>query len=104
MCLAQSSVVQRGDDRLAGSGRCDNEIAVPVVKLALCVELLQHLGLVGLGLHFQTGQGNNDALTRLLTGGDFESFAKFVTIRRRAVGLELAALPVRVKRGPELVH
>ena len=43
---------------------------MPIVELTLSVELLEHFGLVGLGLDFQPGQGDDDPLVGLLPGGD----------------------------------
>ncbi len=44
--IAKASIVERRDDRLAGASRCDYEIAMSVVDLALNFDLLEHLGLV----------------------------------------------------------
>ena len=49
-------VVQGGDDRLACAGRGHDEVAVPIVDRPFGIEFFEHLSLVGLGLHLQTGQ------------------------------------------------
>lgn len=68
MRLAQSPVVQRSDDGLAGPGGGDDKVPMPSQKLTLGVELLQHFSLVGLGLHFQAGQGDDDPVIWSLAG------------------------------------
>ena len=46
-CGAQSPVVERGDNRLARTGRSDDQVPPAAMTLALDLELLQYPRLVG---------------------------------------------------------
>ena len=54
--VAEAPVVKSCDDGLAGSRRCDDEVAVTVMHDAFDVELLEHLGLMGVGADLETGE------------------------------------------------
>ena len=53
--LPQAPVVQRRDDGLAGAGGHHHQVAATAVHLALGIELVQDLLLVGIGAHIKAG-------------------------------------------------
>ena len=97
-------VIQRGNNGFTGAGGCDDEVAVPIMQLSFGLELFEHLGLVGLGLHFQSGQCDDNPLVGLLPRGDIEGFAESVAVLGWAVGLELPVFPVGLEGSAELVQ
>jgi hypothetical protein len=90
-CLRTTApVVERGDHSLAGAGGRDHQIAkAPVIALVL--QLIEHLLLVGLGLQVEEGGTGDDVITRFA----FERFTKRRPVRGigRIVGLEFAVFP-----------
>ena len=49
--LAEMLVIQRGNDRLAGTRRGNNEVVIISAHIALGIELVQNLLLIGVGLN-----------------------------------------------------
>lgn len=101
--FAQASVVEGGHNGLAGSRCCDNEIPMPTVHDALDVQLLEHLGLVGIGAHLETRERQGDAVVGAATRGLGQRIVEAVPVAFGVIALEGRVVPVAVKRRPELL-
>ena len=100
----ESAVVQGRDDGLAGPGRRDDQISVTIVDGSFGVELFEHFGLIGLGVHLKTGQGDGKPVTRATPRRRFERRAEPDAILARSVELEFPVLPIGVERGSKLLE
>lgn len=92
--LAEPLVVEGRHHRLAGAGRGDDQIA-PAAVIALELQLVEHLLLIGLGLEVEIGRAGD----QLVPGLAPERIAQRLAMRRvgRVVALKLAVFPQRLE-------
>ena len=75
-----------------------------VVDDALDFNRVEHLLLVGEGAHLETGDRDGHSIAGAGTSRRDQCVIEPIAILVRVVGLELGAVPVRVKRGLELLQ
>lgn len=100
--MRQTRVVERRDDGLAGAGCGDDQVAVPVVQLALELEPVQDHLLMRVGTDLQAAHGKGDRAPVLRARRDRERLVEPLGVGLRVVVDEGAVGPVRVEGGLEL--
>ena len=92
--LAQPLVVEGRHHRLAGAGGGDHQVA-PAAVIALDLQLVEHLLLIGLGLEVEVGRAGVQLIPRLAS----ERLAQCLAMCwvGGVVGLELAVFPKRLE-------
>src|SRR5271163_2992004 len=93
----ESAVVQGCDDRLPGSGRCDDQVAMAVVNRALRVKFFEDLGLERLGVNLEARQGDGNPIARSTARCGLECRSQTLAVLRWPIQLELPVLPIGVE-------
>ena len=100
--VAQAPVVKRGNNRLACACRSDDQVAMPIVYLPLCVERLQNADLVGQRANLEPRQG--DSRPASAVARDRERIVKAIGVGRRVVPQEGLIGPIGVEGCLELAE
>src|SRR3954451_18316221 len=101
LLLDEPLVVKSRNDRLAGTRRRDHEVSVSVVYLALHLQAIKHLGLVGVGANRETRDRDRSAGT-CAPPCFRQHFVEAVRVQVWVIGYEGWILPVCVKTRFEL--
>ncbi|CAB4722987.1 unannotated protein [freshwater metagenome] len=99
-----SAIVKRSDDRLARSGSRHDQVAVPVVHVALDSQLIEHHSLVVERADLKPREANGDSIVLAPSGGLCKRVIEAIVVGVWVVRLEAGVVPIGVERATELVQ
>src|SRR5689334_24365194 len=76
----QLAVIEGSDDRLARSGRCDNEVAMSIVTVPFDHQRFEHSLLVGVRTDLEIGEGDRRELAERSTVVLLQRSLEFVPV------------------------